>query len=123
MGDWYQALRTWQDTVNRELNSLGMHAKLVTYRPHWNAPRSKLYEERTRGKNHKYEMSFLVVSLTQEESEVLKEESWNHGVVCTCLLGCQGRCVRGLRSVCVCVCVCVCVRDVVSCCIAHTTGE
>ena len=69
-----------------------MHAKLLTYKPYNNAPKSKLYGERTAGKNHDYEMSFLAIALTRAESEKLQKESWDHGVNDKCTSG-QGRCI------------------------------
>jgi len=93
LGDWHGGLRQWAENVSEYLESFGMHAKLVTYQPYWDAPRSKMYDQRVYRKNHKYEMSFLVISLSHEESEKLRGEDWNHGVRCTCLLGCKGRAV------------------------------
>jgi len=79
-GDWYVGLKDWMDKVNMELNRLGMHAKLVTYKPYHKAPKSRNYGDRVAGKNHDYEMSFLIIALTHKESLKLQEESWDHGV-------------------------------------------
>ena len=79
-GDWYARLQEWMDKVNLVLNTKDMHAKLMTYRPHHAAPKSKRYVERILGKDEKYEMSMLVIALTKEESLKLQQESWDHGV-------------------------------------------
>ena len=79
-GDWYAALRRWMDDVNDTLNEIDMHAKLVTYKPFNNAPRSRFFGDRTAGKDHNYEISFLVIALTKAESLKLQQESWDHGV-------------------------------------------
>ena len=47
-GDWYDALKNWMDDVNDVLNQADIHAKLVTYKPFNYAPRSALFEDRTR---------------------------------------------------------------------------
>lgn len=91
-GDWYDKLNKWQIKVNETLNRYEMHAKLMTYKPHNGAPRSKLYSQRVAGKDHNYEMSFLVIALTKEESEKLILESWDHGVNDKCTSG-IGRCL------------------------------
>ena len=91
-GDWYVGLRQWQDNVNAVLNRHGMHVKLMTYKPHNRAPKSKMHANRVTGKDEKYEMSFMVISLTPEETEKLKYESWDHGVNDTCTSG-IGRCL------------------------------
>lgn len=86
-GDWHDALREWMLKVNRTLNSRGMHAKFITYKPFPTAPRSKLYDQRICEKNQDYEMSFLAISLTEAESRILREESWDHGVNDGCTSG------------------------------------
>ena len=42
------------------------------------------------GKDHNYEMSMLVIGLTEEESIKVQQESWDHGVGDTCTPG-RGR--------------------------------
>lgn len=91
-GDWYAALKNWMDDVNNVLNQVDMHAKLVTYKPFNYAPRSALFEDRTRGKDQNYEMSFLIIALTKEESIKLQIESWDHGINDKCTSG-IGRCL------------------------------
>ena len=91
-GDWYAALRRWMDEVNATLNQIDMHAELMTYKPFNNAPRSRLFGDRTAGKDHNYEMSFLVIALTKEESVKLQQEGWDHGVNDKCTSG-IGRCL------------------------------
>ena len=91
-GDWYGALRGWMDDVNNTLNRVDMHAKLMTYKPFNNAPKSRLFGDRTSGKDHNYEMSFLVIALTKDESMKLQQESWDHGVNDKCTSG-IGRCL------------------------------
>ena len=91
-GDWYEALRIWMNNVNTTLKSKGMYAKLVTYRPFNAAPQSKFYNRRIAGKDHSYEMSFLVIALTPAESVKLEAESWDHGVNDRCTSG-IGRCL------------------------------
>ena len=86
-GDWYEALRNWMNKVNETLMEHGMHAKFLTYKPFSNAPKSKLYEQRIDGKDHNYEMSFLVIALNPDESKKLEEESWDHGVNDGCTSG------------------------------------
>lgn len=86
-GDWYAALRKWMDKVNGKLNGLGMHAKLLTYKPFQSAPRSKKYNHRIVGKDHNYEMSFLAIAMTPQESRKLSDESWDHGVKDGCTSG------------------------------------
>ena len=92
MGHWHQALHDWLEKINGPLGVHGMHAKFVTYRPIFDAPRSKFFEERTQGKNpREYEMSFLVISLTQSETNILQEESWDHMVSAKWCISLQGR--------------------------------
>lgn len=79
-GDWHEKLRKWQKKVNETLNRHLMHAKLVTYKPYQNAPKSKLYSQRTISKNSEYEISYLVIALNKEESEKLIDESFAHGI-------------------------------------------
>jgi len=86
-GDWHSALKAWMESVNKELNPIDMHAKLLTYKPHNSAPRSILYGDRTAGKNGDYEMSFLVIGLEKQASEKLMIESWDHGVNDGCTSG------------------------------------
>ena len=87
-GDWYDGLRKWMLKVNSTLNTRDMHAKLVTYKPFAGAPRSRNFGNRTTGKEaDKYEMSFLVIALTKEESVKLRQESWDHGVNDNCTSG------------------------------------
>lgn len=57
--------------------------KFMTYKP-YNAPRSKLYTKRIDGKDQHYEMSFLVISFTAEESARLQMEHWAHGIEGNC---------------------------------------
>lgn len=93
-GDWYEELKKWMENVNGVLNENGMHAKFQTYKPPSAAPKSKAYHMRmeSRGYRYGYEMSFLVIALTPEESRKLQEESWDNGVN-DCLLSGIGRCV------------------------------
>ena len=86
-GDWYAGLRKWQDDVNSVLNRNDMHVKLITYKPWQKAPNSKLHGNRIAGKNHDYEMSMMVISLTEDETEKLKMQSWDQGVNDTCTSG------------------------------------
>ena len=86
-GDWYVGMRTWQDEVNSVLNQHDMHVKLITYKPWQKAPMSKLHGTRVAGKDHNYEMSMMVISLTENETEKLKMESWDQGVHDTCTSG------------------------------------
>ena len=86
-GDWYSGLRKWQDQVNSVLNLHDMHVKLITYKPWQKAPMSKLHGTRIAGKDHNYEMSMMVISLTEDETEKLKMESWDQGVHDTCTSG------------------------------------
>ena len=66
------------------LSAYHMHLKLTTYKPYWNAPRSIRYAERIRCQDPaKYDMCFMEIAVTGEEAEILKEESWSHGVECT----------------------------------------
>jgi len=89
-GDWYEGLRKWTDKVNAVLHAHDMHAKLLTYKPHGQAPRSRNYGTRVTGKDHNYEMSFLAIAVTKDESLKLQSESWDHGVNDGCCSG-QGR--------------------------------
>ena len=91
-GDWYIALKNWMNDVNNVLNQADMHAKLVTYKPFNYAPRSALFEDRTGGKDQNYEMSFLIITLTKEESIKLQIESWGYGINDRCTSG-IGRCL------------------------------
>lgn len=86
-GDWYAELRKWQDDVNSVLNQHDMHIKLTTYKPWQKAPKSKLHGYRIAGKDHNYEMSMMIISLTEAETEKLKIESWDQGVHDTCTSG------------------------------------
>jgi len=86
-GDWYIGLRRWQDDVNYVLNQHDMHVKLMTYKPFQKAPKSKMHGSRIAGKDHNYEMSMMVISLTETETEKLKMESWDHGVNDGCTSG------------------------------------
>ena len=86
-GDWHAGLRKWQDDVNFVLNRNDMHVKLITYKPWQIAPKSKLHYRRIVGKNHDYEMSMMVISLTKAETEKLKMQSWNQGVNNTYISG------------------------------------
>ena len=86
-GDWYVGLKKWQDDVNFILNQHDMHVKLITYKPWQKAPMSKLHGSRVAGKDHNYEMSMMVISLTEDETEKLKIESWDQGVHDTCTSG------------------------------------
>ena len=86
-GDWYVELRRWQNNVNFVLNQNDMHLKLITYKPWQKAPKSKLHGDRIAGKNHDYEMSMMVISLTEAETEKLKIQSWDQGVNDTCTSG------------------------------------
>ena len=94
-GDWYDELREWMRTVNKTLNTHGMHAKILTYKPYTSAPNSKLYQlrvsSRPRDNRYTYEMTFLVIALTPNESKILKYESWDHGVN-DCTTAGIGRC-------------------------------
>ena len=66
--------------VNRTLNKNGFHAKFLTYRPPPDTPVSKNHTDRVKHKPESYyEMSFLVISLTVEDSEKLQKENWAHG--------------------------------------------
>jgi len=87
-GDWYVGMKQWYEEENSVLNQHDMHIKL-TYKPWQNAPYSKLHGTRIAGKDHNYEMSMMVISLTPDETEKLKIESWDHGVndVCTSGIG------------------------------------
>lgn len=80
------------DDVNSTLNRVDMHAKLITCKPFNNAQKSRLSGDRTSGKDHNYEMSFLVIALTKDESIKLQQESWDHGVNDKCTSG-IGRCL------------------------------
>lgn len=91
-GDWYEALRQWMNELNASLSKIDMYAKFMTYKPYNNAPRSRLYTERIDGKDQHYEMSFLVISLTAEESVRLQMEHWAHGIESNCRAD-IGRCV------------------------------
>ena len=86
-GDWYVGMRKWQDKVNAVLNQHDMHVKLITYKPWQKAPMSKHHGNRVAGKDHNYEMSMMVISLTENETEKLKMESWDQGVHDTCTSG------------------------------------
>jgi hypothetical protein len=86
-GDWYAVMRAWQDEVNTVLNQHDMHIKLMTYKPWQKAPQSKLHGTRIAGKDHNYEMSMMVISLTSDETQKLKIESWDHGVNDGCTSG------------------------------------
>ena len=86
-GDWYVGLSKWQNDVNFVLNRHDMHLKLITYKPWQKAPKSKLHGDRIAGKNHDYEMSMMVISLTEAETEKLKMQSWDQGVNDTCTSG------------------------------------
>merc|ERR1712061_463439 len=88
-GDWYAGLRTWQADVNAVLNLHNMHVKLITYKPWQQAPKSMLHGSRIAGKDQHYEMSMMVISLTESETHKLKLESWDQGVndVCTSGIG------------------------------------
>ena len=87
-GDWHEGLDKWMQRVNKTLNKKEMHAKLLTYKPFTGAPKSKNYGNRTTGKEaDKYEMSFLAIALTKEESMKLQQESWDHGVNDKCTSG------------------------------------
>ena len=86
-GDWHVGLQKWQDDVNFVLNRNDMHVKLITYKPWQIAPKSKLHYRRIVGKNHDYEMSMMVISLTKAETEKLKMQSWNQGVNNTYISG------------------------------------
>ena len=86
-GDWYVGMRKWQDEVNSVLNQHDMHLKLMTYKPWQKAPKSKLHGTRIAGKDNNYEMSMMVISLTDDETEILKLESWDHGVNDGCTSG------------------------------------
>ena len=79
-GDWYVGLRKWQEDVNSVLNPHDMHVKLMTYKPGQKAPKSRFYANRVAGKGKNYEMSMMVISLTEDETETLQIESWDHGV-------------------------------------------
>lgn len=93
-GDWHAALRDWQKNINCKLNPYDMHAKLLTYKPFFQTPpKSKLYDQRTTPqKDANYEMSFLAIALTREESCKLKTEYWNHGFN----HGCKDNCTSGI---------------------------
>lgn len=95
-GNWYDELRNWMGRVNKTLNENGMHAKLMTYKPYTLAPKSKLYDVRLRHRSrdtiYSYEMTFLMIALTPEESKRLKFELWDHGVDDWSTAG-IGRCV------------------------------
>ena len=86
-GDWHAGLRKWQDDLNFVLNRYDMHIKLITYKPWQKAPKSKLHSFRIAGKNHDYEMSMMLISLTKDETEKLKMQSWHQGVNDTCTSG------------------------------------
>ena len=86
-GDWYAGLREWQADVNAVLNHHNMHVKLMTYKPWQQAPKSMLHGNRIAGKDHNYEMSMMVIALTEEETHKLKMESWDHGVNDGCTSG------------------------------------
>ena len=88
-GDWYAGMRQWQADVNSVLNRHDMHVKLMTYKPWQKAPKSMLHGNRVAGKDDKYEMSMMVISLTEAETKKLKMESWDQGVrdVCTSGIG------------------------------------
>ena len=86
-GDWYVGLRKWQAEVNEVLNQRNMHVKLMTYKPWQKAPKSMGNGARSAGKDHNYEMSMMVISLTEAETQKLKMESWDHGVHDTCTSG------------------------------------
>merc|ERR1719427_447071 len=79
-GDWYIGLQKWMDNVNAVLNTHDMHAKLMTYKPHQNAPKSRRHGERIAGKDVNYEMSMLEIGVTKEENLKIQQESWDHGV-------------------------------------------
>ena len=64
-----------------------MHLKLMTYKPWQKAPMSIMRQDRTTGKDHNYEMSMMVIALTEEEAMKLKCESWDHGVNDGCTSG------------------------------------
>ena len=64
--DWYVGLHKWQAGVNSVLNHHNMHVKLMTYKPWRKAPKSMLHGSRIAGKDHKYEMSMMVISLTED---------------------------------------------------------
>lgn len=81
-GDWHDGLRGWMYLVNDTLNQHGMHVKFLTY-PEDKAPHSKLVEQR------REDMSFLVISLNQDETDILQEEPWDHTrpkSQCRCLI-------------------------------------
>ena len=86
-GDWYAGLRNWQREVNEVLNLRDMHLKLMTYKPWQKAPMSIMRQDRTTGKDDNYEMSMMVIALTEEEAMKLKCESWDHGVNDGCTSG------------------------------------
>ena len=66
------------------MDAYHMHLKLTTYKPFWNAPHSVHYAERISCRDPlKYEMCFMEIAVTREEADILKEESWSHGVECT----------------------------------------
>ena len=73
--------------MNSVLNQHDMHVKLMTYKPWQKAPRSREHDSRIAGKDHNYEMSMMVISLTEDETEKLKMESWDHGVNDGCTSG------------------------------------
>ena len=79
-GDWHKSLEDWMRRVNRTLNRHGMHAKFLTHRPPPDTAISKNHTDRVKHKPKScYEMSFLVISLTVEESAKLQKENWAHG--------------------------------------------
>ena len=86
-GDWYVGLHKWQADVNSVLNHHNMHVKLMTYKPWQKAPKSMLHGSRIAGKDHNYEMSMMVISLTEDETQKLKMESWDQGVNDGCTSG------------------------------------
>ena len=86
-GDWFAGMRKWQAEVNTVLNQHNMHLKLMTYKPWQKAPKSMLHGSRIAGKDDKYEMSMMVISLTEDETQKLKMESWDQGVHDSCTSG------------------------------------
>ena len=90
-GDWYEGLHKWTEQVNRVLNKIDMYAKLMTYKPYTVAPMSRSHAGRIVHRcGSCYEMSFLVIALTEEESKRLMLERWDHGTNGKCL-SCVGR--------------------------------
>ena len=86
-GDWYAGMKKWQEEVNILLIQHNMHVKLMTYKPWQRSPKSMLHGSRIAGKDHNYEMSMMVISLTEAETMKLRLESWDHGVNDGCTSG------------------------------------